>query len=140
MPNGELTSHLNVPALRILLADDFEQWRVEIRRIVESRSEWEIVSEACNGQEALEQAQNLRPDVLLLDIGMPVMNGLEAGRRIRQSCPGSLIIFVTQNSDNGVMEAALEIAAGYVLKENVARELVPTVVSCCTAMRRIARI
>ena len=115
--------------LRILIADDFPDWRKEIRAILSSRPEWEIIFEACDGLEAFQKAVELRPDVVVLDIGMPVMNGLHAGFKIREQCPGSHIIFVTQTRDNLLMEAAREVgAAGYIVKTDVASELV-TVIS-----------
>ena len=121
---------ISIPAPRVLtiiLADDSEQWRLQIRRILDSRLDWEIVSEAADGKQALEKVQELCPDVVLLDIGMPVMNGLAAGREIRRICPGANIIFVTESSLDTIREAALEIGEGYVLKRNALRELLPAV-------------
>ena len=120
----------HAPPLCFLLADDFEQWRIKVREMVESRSGWEILSEACDGQQALEKAQQFLPDVVLLDIQMPVMNGLQAAREIRKVSPSSKIIFVTCTSDATVRRVALEIADGYILKDNVLKELVPTVTAC----------
>lgn len=127
---SELVDRATAPTTqrqRILIADDAKAWRVQIRKLLESQPEWEIVDEACNGKQALEKAQELRPDIVLLDIGMPIMNGLQAANEIRQTCPGSLIIFVTQTSDDDLVQAASEIAAGYVLKANVLSELVPAI-------------
>jgi DNA-binding NarL/FixJ family response regulator len=120
----------NLPGvgLRILIADDFPEWRIQIRKILSSRPEWQVIFEACDGLEALEKAVELRPDVVVLDVGMPVMNGLQAGVKIRERCPGSHIIFVTQTRDLILMEAALEMgAAGFVLKTNVSAELVAVI-------------
>lgn len=130
-----LSSHRNPVSqrLRILIADDFMEWRRQIRRILSSRPEWEIVAEAGDGREALEKAKELRPDVVLLDLGMPVMNGLEAAAGIRQHCPGARIIFVTQTNDEAFVEAALAAGAvAYVLKANVARELVALIAAVPT--------
>lgn len=114
--------------LRILIADDFPEWRIQIRKILNSRPEWEIICEASDGQEAFRKAVELRPDVILLDIGMPVMNGFQAAVRIRQRCPGSHIIFVTHTRDEAVMRAAQEMGAeGYVLKANIASELLAVI-------------
>jgi DNA-binding NarL/FixJ family response regulator len=108
----------------ILIADDSAEWRNRTRKILSTRSEWEIIAEACNGQEAVQFAADLRPDIVLLDIGMPVLNGIEAAVIIRQACPESRIIFVTMHNDEDITSAALEIGAvGYVLKTEAQSEL-----------------
>ena len=113
--------------VRILVVDDFEPWRSQIRNILQERPEW-IVSEACDGPEAIRKATELKPDVILLDIGLPALNGIEAAERISTLVPDTSILFVTQQSDPDVVSAALSNGAkGYVLKANASRELVPAV-------------
>ena len=134
-----LSSHSNSSgnSVRILIADDFPQWRKVIRQILSSRPEWEIIAEAGDGQQAVEKAIELHPDVVLLDIGMPVMNGLQAAAAIRQHCPGTRIIFVTQTDDEAVREAALDLgAAAYLLKINASVELVPLVAAAQGILRK----
>ena len=110
--------------MSILIADDSAEWRNRTRKILSTRSEWEIIAEACNGQEAVQFAADLRPDIVLLYIGMPVLNGIEAAVIIRQTCPESRIIFVTMHNDEDITSAALEIGAvGYVLKTEAQSEL-----------------
>lgn len=134
------TPNLPGKRLRILIADDFPDWRKEIRAILSSRPEWEIIFEACDGLEAFEKAVELRPDVVVLDIGMPVMNGLQAAIKIREQSPGSHIVFVTQTRDHLLMEAAREVgAAGYILKTDVAAELV-TLISAASENGRPAHL
>lgn len=124
--------------VRILIADDFTQWRIQIGKILTSRSDWEVIYQARNGQEALEKTLELRPDIVLLDIGMPVMNGLQAGIRIREHCPYSHIIFVTQIQDEAVIEAARVMgAAGYVLKTKIATELVAVIAAALAKKQAI---
>jgi|SRR5215469_14504341 len=110
--------------IHILVADDFAPWRVYTRNIVE-RLECQVV-EACDGQEAVQKAIEVRPDVVLLDVGMPILNGIEAAKQIRKSVPRSRIIFVTTNGDRDVKAAALATGAdGYLSKASAATELLP---------------
>jgi DNA-binding NarL/FixJ family response regulator len=111
-----------------LLVDDFEQWRLAARAILEKAAGFRVISEASNGLEAVEKAATLIPDLVILDIGMPLLNGIEAARRIRQACPESRIVFLTENDDENVRCAALATGAiGYVLKSRAACDLPPTV-------------
>ena len=73
--------------LRILVADDFAERRVRIRSILKARPEWQVIGEACDGLQAVQTTTELCPDIVLLDIGMPILDGVEAAIRIRQGCP-----------------------------------------------------
>ncbi len=89
---------------------------------------WEVIDEAADGLEALEKADRLNPDVVLLDVSMPKMNGLEACRLIRKAVPSSEILIVTQHDSAQMMREALEAGArGYVVKSNAGRDLVAAV-------------
>lgn len=113
---------------RILLVDDFEPWRLAARSMLEEVPGFRVIGEAGNGLEAIEKAETLLPHVILLDIGMPLLDGIEAARRIRQSCPESRIVFLTENDDEDVRCAALATnAMGYVLKSAAACELIATI-------------
>jgi len=116
------------PGSSILIVDDIAEWRTQVRKMLESRPEWQAVGEACDGLQAIQIAAKLKPDLVLLDIGMPALNGVDAARLIRQSSPSSRIIFVTQESDEDVRMSALATGAeAYVLKANAASELLPAV-------------
>ena len=95
--------------------------------MLQARREWEVISEASDGLEAVQIAQNLKPDIILLDIGLPKLNGIEAAKRIRQVSPNSKIIFLSQNNDLDIVRAALTGVGGYVRKTDAKRELLSAV-------------
>jgi DNA-binding NarL/FixJ family response regulator len=114
--------------IRILIAEDFLEWRIRIRSIVQVVPGWEIVFEAKDGAEAVDKALDLHPDIVLLDIGMPRLDGIEAAKRIRQDSPDSEIIFVTSDDDRDIRKAAIETGAeGYVVKTDAEKELVSAI-------------
>jgi DNA-binding NarL/FixJ family response regulator len=116
-------------SIRILITDDYADWRRQVRLLLlQARPEWQVVSEASDGLEAVQKAQDLKPDIILLDIGLPKLNGIEAAQRIRQLSPSSKIIFLSQNNDHDIVRAALDTGAlGYVRKTHVKKELLPAV-------------
>jgi len=119
---------LATSSIRILVVDDFEPWRQEICSMLQTRPELRVVAEVGDGLEAVQKAQELKPDLILLDIGLPTLNGLQAAKRIRQVAPHAAIIFVTQQRDEDLVQAALSTGArGYVLKTGAGRELLPAV-------------
>ena len=113
---------------RILVVDDFAAWRDQIRLLLETRPEWSIVGEASDGQEGIEKATEIQPDIILLDVAMPSLNGIEAAKILRQRCPRSKILFVTQDGDDDIRDAAMRLgAAAYLLKRNVGNELLDAI-------------
>jgi DNA-binding NarL/FixJ family response regulator len=114
--------------LRILIADDHELARRGIRALLESHPGWEVCAEAKDGRDAVELAASTRPHLVLLDIGMPNLNGLEAARQILAASPGIAILILTMHdSDNVVREVLRAGARGYVLKSDAGRDLVAAV-------------
>lgn len=119
-----------VMAIRILLVDDHPVVRQGLKTLLEGQSGWEVVGEASNGLEALDKANSLQPDVMVLDITMPGMNGLQACRLLRKKTPNVEILFVTQHDSAQMMREALDAGAkGYVVKSNAARDLLEAVKS-----------
>ena len=111
---------------RVLVVDDFEPWRRHIESTLEENSRWQIVGEAVDGPDAIEKAANLRPDLILLDVGLPTLNGIEAARRILAHDPNLKILFVSEHQSWEIAEAALCTGArGYICKSDSGRELSP---------------
>jgi len=119
-----------VMAVRILLVDDHPIVRQGLKTLLEGRTGWEVVGEASDGVEALEKVNALQPDIVVLDVTMPRMNGLEACRLIQQNGKksGLEVLFVTQHDSPQMMREALDAGArGYVVKSNAARDLLEAV-------------
>ena len=115
-------------AFRILIADDHEVARKGIRSLLEDHAGWEICAEARDGREAVECASKLKPDVFLLDIGMPNLNGLDAARQILAMNPEARILILTvHDSEQTVREVLAVGARGFMLKSDAGRELVAAV-------------
>ena len=114
--------------LRILIADDHEIARQGIRSLLEDHPGWEVCAEAKDGREAVAHAVNLKPDVLLLDIGMPNLNGLDAARQILATDPEARILILTvHDSEQVVREVLAAGARGFLLKSDAGRDLVAAV-------------
>lgn len=122
-----------VQSVKILLADDHDIVRRGLRELINKRAEWKIVAEACNGREAVAKAMQTRPNVALLDISMPFLNGFEAARQILLERPDTKILILTVHESNTLIRQVLEAGArGYVLKSDAERDLVGAVEAVCT--------
>jgi len=114
--------------MRILLADDHTLVRQGLRRILEEQPEWRVVAEAGNGLDAVSLAADLQPDIVILDIGMPKLNGLEAARQITKKAPEARVLILSMHADEVHITKAVEAgAAGYLVKDSADRELVNAV-------------
>lgn len=110
--------------LRILLGDDHTLVRQGIRKILEERRDWEIVAEAADGRQAVSHAIELQPDVAILDIGMPLLNGIDATRQIVRRSPGTHVLILSMHSNEAYVTRALQAGAtGYLLKDSAYEDL-----------------
>ena len=117
-----------MPPLRILVADDHHVVRTGLRALLESKTGWQVCAEAANGREAVQKAGELQPDVAVLDIGMPLLNGVDATRQIRKASPGTEILILTMHDSEHMIEGVLEAGArGYILKDDADRNLLAAV-------------
>jgi DNA-binding NarL/FixJ family response regulator len=113
---------------RILIADDHEIVRHGIRALIENHPGWEVCGEAVDGRDAVQKARELRPDLALLDVGMPNLNGLDAARRILDIAPQTRVLILTMHESEQVVREVLEVGArGFLLKSDAARDLVSAV-------------
>jgi DNA-binding NarL/FixJ family response regulator len=114
--------------VRILLADDFEPWRNFVASQLQKNPEWQVICEASDGLEAVQKAKEFQPDLIVLDIGLPKLNGIDAALSIRKAAPASKILFASENRSSEVVAAALRAGGrGYVVKSDGANELLVAV-------------
>ena len=111
-------------ALRVLIADDHDIVRKGLRALIEERPGWVVCGEARSGREAVEKSSQLKPDVLVVDVSMPDLNGLEATRQVRKLCPKTEVLVITHHDSDEMASEVLEAGArGYVLKSDSDRDL-----------------
>ena len=114
--------------ITVLLVDDFGEFRAALSLLLKKKPELQIVAEASDGIEAVEKSRQLQPDVILLDIGLPKLNGIAAAQQIREVAPQSKIIFVTQETSADIMKEAIGSGGmGYVVKTKVESELLKAI-------------
>jgi DNA-binding NarL/FixJ family response regulator len=111
----------------ILVVDDFESWRDCVVSIISQEADFYVAGEASDGVEAVQKAKSLKPDLVLLDIGLPKLNGMDVARQIRSLSPQSKILFLSQESAPDVVREALKVGVGFVVKTHGATELLPAV-------------
>jgi len=126
--------------VRILVVDDYQAWVRFIRSMLQDALEYQVVAEVSDGRDAVQQAIQLQPDLILLDIGLPTLNGIEAARQIRQHNPQAKILFVSEQRTEDVAREALTTASGYVVKSYAARELFPAMKAVLEGRRFVSAV
>lgn len=114
--------------IRVLVVDDYEPWRRYFSTLLPKQPGLQVIAAVSDGLEAIRRAEELQPDLILLDIGLTTLNGIEAARGIRKVAPASKILFVSENRSPEVAEEALSTGAGgYVVKSDAGSELLPAI-------------
>jgi CheY-like chemotaxis protein len=129
-----------MPRSRVLIVEDYEAFRRFICLALEQRAVFQVIAEVSDGLDAVHKAHELQPDLILLDIGLPNLNGLEAGRRIRTVSPNSKILYLSQESSSDVVQEALGLGArGYVLKARAQSDLLPAIEAVLGGKRFVSK-
>lgn len=119
-----------MPKLRVLLGDDHTLMRQGLRKIMEERPEWEVVAEVGDGREAVKKCLALKPDVAVLDVAMPLLNGIDATQQITRKVPDTKVLVLSMHSDEVYVTRALQAGAtGYMLKDSAGKDLLKGIAS-----------
>jgi len=140
MQSRSARGHLELSTVRILVVDDYEPWRRFITSTLQKMPRFQIVDEGADGEEAIEKAQKLQPDLILLDIGLPKLDGIKAALGIRECAPKTRILFFTENSSPDIAEEAMRTGDGYVVKAGAAQELMPAVEAVLQGKRFVSSL
>jgi DNA-binding NarL/FixJ family response regulator len=131
---------LETATIRVLVVDDYEPFRRFVCSTLKRKPDLQIVGEVSDGLEAVRRVEELQPDLMVIDIGLPTLNGIEAARRIRKLCPECRILFVSQETSADVVQEALSLGAlGYVVKTHAGSELLPAVEAVCQGRQFLSR-
>lgn len=140
MQIGEV-QNLPTSLVRILHVDDCPVWKLFIEAYLEQQPNLRIVGHASDGMEAVKKAEQLQPDLILLDVSMPVLNGIQSVLQIRKFAPRAVILFLSQELDPDLVRAALDAGAhGYIHKTEVTRDLVAGIEAVLRGERFVSRI
>lgn len=116
------------PAVRVMLVDDFKPWRSFAASLLQANPEWQIVCEVSDGLEAIQKGEEIQPDLIVLDIGLPKLSGIEAATLFCKVAPGSKILYLSENRDRDIAAAALSAGGhGYAVKSDSENELLVAV-------------
>src|ERR1700678_2517856 len=126
-------------SFRVMLVDDFLGFRNFVRSKLEQRPELSLICEVSDGQKAVEEATSSQPDLILLDIGLPSLNGIEVARQLRDLAPHSKIIFLSQETSAVLMKEAIALGAwGYVFKSQAESDLLPAIDAALSGRRYVS--
>jgi len=126
--------------VRILVVDDFVPWQHLVLRFLESEADLQIISTAMDGTEAVQKAEELQPGLILMDLGLPGVNGIEETRQIGIVSPGSKVLFLTHHSEPDIIQAAFDAGSyGYVLKSDFHADLIPAVRAVLLGQKFVSR-
>src|SRR5262245_59389279 len=118
----------------VLLVDDFDAWRHKVRSMLHEQTDLDIVAEAKDGVEAVRRAEELQPDLILLDVGLPRLNGIQAAVEIARVSPSAKILFLSQNNDTDIVAAAMNTgASAYIKTSRAGSELLPAIFMSLTS-------
>lgn len=118
---------------RILLAEDHETVRSGIRLLIDNQDDMQVVGEANDGLAAVQMAQDIAPDIAVMDVSMPRLNGLKATKKLRQCCPDIKILTLTRHTDDGYLQQLIQAGSnGYVLKQSAPTELINAIRTVCS--------
>jgi len=127
------------PVAQILVVEDFKPFREFITSLLDGQSQLRVACEVADGLEAVEKAKELNPDVILLDIGLPGLDGIEVSRQVGKLVPGSRIIFLTQETSGEVVQEAMRTGAiGYVVKSKAASDLLAAIEAALQGKRFVS--
>ena len=119
---------MSASAIRVLVVEDYEPFRKFLLLLLQTRSHLQVVSEACDGMEAVARAQELEPDLILLDVGLPKLNGIGVAHAVRRASTHSKILFVSQENSVEIVEEAFDTGAdGFVVKTDAGSELLAAI-------------
>jgi DNA-binding NarL/FixJ family response regulator len=125
--------------IRVLVVEDFEPFQEFVCATLAKKPHLQVICKAEDGSDAIQQARKLQPDLIVIDVGLPKVHGIEAVRQIREYLPKSIVLFVSQNSDPDVVERAFEVGGkGYVLKAQAGSDLLPAVDAVLQGQRFIS--
>jgi DNA-binding NarL/FixJ family response regulator len=131
---------LKAPLVRVLVVDDFEPWQRQVIRQIREKPNFKIIGMMADGMEAIQKAEELQPDLVLLDVSLPKLSGIEAARKIRKLVPRAKILFLSASPDPDVVRAAFCAGgAGYVLKSDAASALLPGMEAVLSGKQFVSR-
>ena len=131
---------MEAPTVRLFIVDDYEPFRKFVRSLLGRSQKLQVIGEASDGLEAVRKAEELQPDLIVLDLGLPTLSGMEVARRIRRLCPKGKILFLSQDASFDLAQEAFRLGAmGYVVKAHAGSELLAAVEAVCQGRQFVSK-